>query len=240
MYHQNQWTPERFARMIDNTLLAPDAVRSDFEHLCEESRRYGFKMVAVNSAAIPLCRELLRGSEVAAGAAISFPLGQCLLRTKLHEVSDSLETGAQEIDYVINIGRLKDRDYAYLEQEMRQITDLCHQAGAVSKVIFENCYLTGDEMEAMCKIACEVRPDFIKTSTGFGPGGATVEDVALMKRCVGDRVKIKAAGGIRTLDGAFALVEAGAERLGTSRGAALADELRERLSAKESQHGRGL
>ena len=225
MTQTDAYTPQALARLIDNTHLSPCATTSDLEALCQESRQYNFKMVAVNPASVARCREFLTGSSVHTGAAIAFPLGQTTLHTKLFETSDALEAGAQEIDYVINVGRLKERDTVYLEEEMKGILSLCRQADAICKVIFENCYLTREEKLLMCDIARSVGPDFIKTSTGFGSGGATVEDVALMKQRVGDTVKVKAAGGIRTLDDALVMVRAGAGRLGTSRGAAILDEL---------------
>ena len=234
MIQTTSYTPADLARLIDNTLLSPYATRSDFEALCTESREYGFKMVAVNPASIAFCREYLAGSEVAVGAAIAFPLGQTTLNTKLFETSDALEAGAQEIDYVINIGRLKECDTAYLEREMKGVLALCRQAGVICKAIYENCYLTRDEILLMCDVAHSVGPDFVKTSTGFGTGGATVEDVALMKQHVGESIQVKAAGGIRTLDDAFALIQAGATRLGTSCGAAIVDELRTRIGTSRN------
>lgn len=228
----NSYTPHSFARLIDNTLLSPSATRGSFETLCAESKQYAFKSVAVNPASVAVCHEWLSGSEVGIDAAISFPLGQTTLKAKQFETACALEDGAQEIDYVINIGRLKDRDTAYLEREMKEILALCRQAKAICKVIFENCYLTKDEILLMCDVARSVGPDFVKTSTGFGSGGATVEDVALMKQRVGDEIQVKAAGGIRTLDDAMSFLQAGATRLGTSRGAAIVEELRQRNLAR--------
>lgn len=222
-------TPYELARYFDNTLLAANATAADFEALCKESREYHFKMVAVNQVNIPLCRELLAGSDVLAGSSVGFPLGQTTIKNKVTETAHSIEVGAQEIDYVINVGRLKMGDTKYLEEEMKGIVSVCRDAGIVCKAIFENCYLTKDEIKLMCDIALSVGPDFIKTSTGFGKGGATFEDVALMKQCVGDKIKVKAAGGVRTLDEALKYIELGVERIGTSRGAAIVDELRARL-----------
>ncbi len=216
---------KEFANLFDHTLLRPHAQEHEFEKLCAEAAKYGFKMVAINAAAVPLCKKLLSGTPVHVGAAVSFPLGQCLLKTKLFETADSIDLGADEIDYVINIGKLKAKDYGYIEREMSGVVNLCRSAGVISKVIFENCYLEDSEKEILCKIAVDTGIDFVKTSTGFGAGGATVEDVALMKRCVGDKVKVKAAGGIRTLESAIAMVEAGAERIGASAGVTIVDEL---------------
>ncbi len=171
-----------------------------------------------------ICSELLKGTGVHVGAAIGFPLGQTTIENKVHETKQAIEQGADEIDYVINLGRLKDKDYDYLEREMKEIVSACKEKGILSKVIFENCYLTEDEKKKMCEIALRVKPDFIKTSTGFGTGGATLEDVKLMKSIVKDEVKVKAAGGIRDLETFLAMVEAGAERIGTSAGIEIINE----------------
>ena len=170
------------------------------------------------------CKKKLEGSPVHVGAAIGFPLGQTTLECKIFETKDAIEKGADEIDYVINVAELKNKNYDYIKKEMEEIVKICREAGKTSKVIFENCYLTDDEKRKVAEIAKEVKPDFIKTSTGFGTGGATVEDVKLMKSVVGDEVKVKAAGGIRDLKTALAMIEAGAERLGTSAGVAIVEE----------------
>lgn len=150
------------------------------------------------------------------GAAISFPLGQTTIETKCFETQNAIDNGADEIDYVINVGEVKNGNYAYIEEEMRRITEICRAAGVLVKVIFENCYLEKDEIVKVAQIARRVKPDFIKTSTGFGSGGATPEDVKLMKDTVGDDVKVKAAGGIRDWETCQKMIEAGAERIGTS------------------------
>lgn len=226
MINSLKLTTNEFAKLIDNTLLAATAERAEFERLCAVSAEYKFAMVAVNSANITLCRELLKGTGVRTGSAVSFPLGQCSLKTKLAETANSIEDGAEEIDYVINIGRLKDKDYQYLEKEMKDILGICRQSDVLCKVIFENCYLTSDEIKTMCSIALSVGPDFVKTSTGFGKGGATVEDVRLMKSCVGDKINVKASGGVRSLETALLMYNAGAARIGTSSGTAIIDALR--------------
>ena len=218
------WKPEEMAKMIDQTLLKAYVTEQDFEEFCRESARYGFKMVAINSAPVKRCREYLKGSGVHVGAAISFPLGQ----TKVYETKQAIQEGADEIDYVVNLVELKSGNLDYVRREMESIVSICRQAGVTSKVIFENCYLTEEEKKTLCRVALEVKPDFIKTSTGFGTGGATVEDVRLMKSIVGDEIKVKAAGGIRDLDCALAMIEAGAERIGTSAGVKIVEELKER------------
>ena len=160
-----------------------------------------FMMVAINSTQTKLCKELLKETDIHVGAAISFPLGQTTIETKVFETKDAIVYGVDEIDYVINFIELKEKNYDYIKEEMTQIVDVCRKHNIIYKVIFENCYL---------------KPDFIKTSTGFGTGGATVEDVKLMKSIVKDTVKVKAAGGIRDLDTCLKMIEAGAERIGTS------------------------
>lgn len=217
-------TVEQLANMIDHTNLKAFADDAAFEKLCDEAKKYNFKMVAINPAQTVRCKKKLEGSPVHVGAAIGFPLGQTTLECKIFETKDAIEKGADEIDYVINVAELKNKNYDYIKKEMEEIVKICREAGKTSKVIFENCYLTDDEKRKVAEIAKEVKPDFIKTSTGFGTGGATVEDVKLMKSVVGDEVKVKAAGGIRDLKTALAMIEAGAERLGTSAGIAIVEE----------------
>ena len=224
-----QLIPAKLAQYFDHTQLAAAATRSDFVTLCDESRQYGFKTVAVNPAAITLCRELLSGTGVLVDAAIGFPLGQTTKENKLAETIDAIQKGADEIDYVVNIGMLKDKHYDFIEQEMDAIVRECRKQGRTSKVIFENCYLTDDEKRALCKIALSVRPDFIKTSTGFGTGGATLDDLRLMKDMVGDSIKIKAAGGVRTLDTALAMIELGVERIGSKSSVSILKEFIEKF-----------
>ena len=217
-------TVEQLANMIDHTNLKAFADDAAFEKLCDEAKKYNFKMVAINPAQTVRCKKKLEGSPVHVGAAIGFPWGQTTLECKIFETKDAIEKGADEIDYVINVAELKNKNYDYIKKEMEEIVKICREAGKTSKVIFENCYLTDDEKRKVAEIAKEVKPDFIKTSTGFGTGGATVEDVKLMKSVVGDEVKVKAAGGIRDLKTALAMIEAGAERLGTSAGVAIVEE----------------
>ena len=217
-------TVEQLANMVDHTNLKAFADDAAFTKLCDEARKYNFKMVAINPAQTVRCKEKLKDSLVHVGAAIGFPLGQTTLECKIFETKDAIKKGADEIDYVINVAELKNKNYDYIKKEMEEIVKICKEAGKTSKVIFENCYLTDDEKVKVAEIAKEVKPDFIKTSTGFGTGGATVEDVKLMKSVVGDEVKVKAAGGIRDLKTALAMMEAGAERLGTSAGVAIVEE----------------
>lgn len=206
----------KFSKYFDHTCLKPYATGEDIAKLCKEAKQYDFMMVAINSTQTKLCKELLKGTDIHVGAAISFPLGQTTIETKVFETKDAIANGADEIDYVINITELKEKNYDYIKDEMTKIVDVCRKHNVISKVIFENCYLTDDEKIKLCEIALEIKPDFIKTSTGFGIGGATIEDIKLMKSIVKDKVKVKAAGGIRDLDTCLKMIEAGAERIGTS------------------------
>ncbi|MBO0461774.1 deoxyribose-phosphate aldolase [Enterococcus sp. DIV1298c] len=218
---------KRLANMVDHTLLKADAQKAEFEQLCKEATNYGFKMVAINSYPVAICRDFLEDSEVHVGAAIGFPLGQTTIEMKVFEVEDVIKNGADEIDYVINIGKVKEGDFGYIREEMKAIVNSSRKGNIISKVILENCYLTDQEKIVVCEIAKEVKPDYVKTSTGFGIGGATVEDVKLMKSVVGETVKVKAAGGIRDLDTALQMIEAGAERLGTSAGIKIIEEYKQ-------------
>lgn len=229
MIMRTDLTPAALAAYFDHTQLKASATYADFEKLCEESRQYGFAMVAINPAPVKLCKELLAGTKVHVGAAVGFPLGQNTIAMKRAEAADAIANGADEIDYVINITELKEKHYSYIEQEMAEIVTLCREKDIISKVIFENCYLTEQEKEELCQIALNVHPDFIKTSTGFGTGGATPEDVRLMKRMVGNNIKVKAAGGVRTLDAALTMIDLGVDRIGSSSSVAIVEEFIHRL-----------
>lgn len=217
-------TCKALANMIDHTLLKADAINEQFKKLCDEANSYGFKMIAINSSPVKLCAEYLKDSPVHVGAAIGFPLGQTSIKVKVFETQDAIINGADEIDYVINIGELKNGNLQYIEQEMVEIVDVCRKSNVICKVILENCYLNDEQKISVCKIAKKIRPDFVKTSTGFGTSGATIADIKLMKSIVGNDVKVKAAGGIRSLETAIKMIEAGAERLGTSSGIAIINE----------------
>lgn len=217
-------TVAELAKYFDHTLLKPFATEEEFAVLCGEAREHGFMMVAINSAPVALCKRLLQESGVHVGAAISFPLGQTSIAVKCFETEQAVAEGADEIDYVINLGKVKEGNFAYIEEEMRAIVAICRKAGVCSKVIFETCFLTKEEIAKIAAMAKEVKPDFIKTSTGFGTGGALVEDVALMKSVVGDAVKVKASGGVRDLAACMAMIEAGAERIGSSSSVAILEE----------------
>lgn len=222
-------TPAALAAYFDHTQLRAYAQQKDFEVLCDEAKRYGFAMVAINPAPVALCKHLLDGTNVHVGAAVGFPLGQNTVAAKVFETKDAIANGADEIDYVINVGMLKDRQFDLIQTEMAQIVAACREGKVLSKVIFENCYLTDEEKRSLCAIAREVEPDFIKTSTGFGTGGATAHDVALMREAVGDKVKIKAAGGIRTLETAMQMIDLGVSRIGSTASVAIVEELIHKL-----------
>lgn len=221
-------TPEQLAALIDHTFLKPFGTAADVEKLCAEAARYRFAMVAVNPAETERCALLLRGTGVRTGAAIGFPLGQSTSETKAFEIRDAIDKGAGEIDMVINIRALQSGDRARVRAEIEDLGEVCRARGAISKVILETCYLTDEEKRDVCRMACEAGLDFVKTSTGFGTAGATVADVRLMREAVGARVGVKAAGGVRTLEDALAMVAAGASRIGTSAGVAIVEELRAR------------
>lgn len=224
MFHIQDLTAGTLAGLIDHTQLKAYACDKDFEKLCSEAAAYGFCMVAVNSTQTAFCKQLLAGTKVHVGAAVSFPLGQTTIETKVFETKDSIRNGADEIDYVVNLSQLKNGNWDYVEREMEEIVSVCREQNVISKVIFENCYLEKEEIEHLARIAGKVRPDFIKTSTGFGTGGALAEDVKRMKQIVGDDVKVKAAGGIRDYKTFTEMLSAGAERIGTSSGVKILQE----------------
>jgi deoxyribose-phosphate aldolase len=209
------------AGMIDHTFLKAFGGPEEMERICEEAVRYGFAMVAINPAEVETCAKLLAGTRVGVGAAIGFPLGQNTVETKAFETRDAVDKGATEIDTVINIRALQAGRADVVRREIANMVGVCKPRGVVTKVILETCYLTHDEKVAVCRMARGEGADFVKTSTGFGPAGATVEDVRLMLRAAGPSTRVKAAGGVRDLETALAMLEAGASRIGTSNGVAI-------------------
>ncbi len=207
---------DSIAAMIDHTNLKAYADEEAIKKLCEEAEKYHFASVMVNGCQVKKCREYLKNSSVHVGTVIGFPLGQTTIPCKVFEVRDANLNGADEIDYVLNISEVKNGNFDFIRKEMNEIVFVSREYGVISKVIFENCYLTDQEKIEVAEIAKIVKPDFIKTSTGFGTGGATVEDVKLMKSIVGEEVKVKAAGGICDLDSALSMIQAGASRIGSS------------------------
>ena len=207
------------ARYIDHTNLNPAATAEDIRKLCAEAREYGFASVCVNSSRVPLAASLLEGSTVAVCCVVGFPLGAMSSEAKAFEASQAAACGASEIDMVINVGLLKDGNIKAVEDDIRTVVEAV--PGAAVKVIIETCLLTDDEKIAACRAAEAAGAKFVKTSTGFSTGGATAEDVRLMRNSVSAAVKVKASGGIRDAETARRMIEAGAERLGTSRSIAI-------------------
>lgn len=212
------YTKSQVASMIDHTNLKPFATDADIRKLCREAAENHFASACVNPAQVKHAAELLAGTGVKTCSVIAFPLGQLTIAEKVAEAKLAMADGAEEIDYVLNIGQLKSGNRDYIREEMQAMTDAAHECGRKVKVIFDTCYLEKDEIRAAAAVARDVKPDFIKTSTGFGTGGALAEDVKLMKETAGPDVAVKASGGIRNWESAKAMLEAGASRIGTSNG----------------------
>ena len=203
-------------KYIDHTILKATASNSDVQKLCEEAIEHEFYSVCVNGCYVADAKQLLQGTDVKVAAVVGFPLGAMTTAAKVFEAKEAVENGASEIDMVINVAKLKDGEFEYVENEIRQIKEAI--GDNVLKVIIETCYLTDEEKVKACELSLVAKADFVKTSTGFGTGGATYEDVKLMKSVVGDNAKVKASGGVRDKETAQKDVELGAERLGTSSG----------------------
>jgi deoxyribose-phosphate aldolase len=208
-----------YNRFIDHTDLKPEATKADIEKLCQEAKDNHFASVCINPCYIPLAARLLKGSDTKVCTVIGFPLGATLMAAKISEAKEAIFEGAQELDMVINVGRLKDHDDKYVETEIAELKKVCGHL--TLKVIIECCLLTDEEKVRACKLAKAAGADFVKTSTGFSKGGATVSDVALMRKTVGPDMGVKAAGGIRDKDTMIAMIKAGATRIGTSHGVEL-------------------
>lgn len=220
-------SPERLASYIDHTLLKPEATYDQIAQLCSEARQYRFASVCVNTTHVKRCAELLKDSGIRVCATIGFPLGATLTDAKVFEAQQAIRDGASELDMVINVGALKSRDHDLVQSDIAAVTQACHAEGALLKVIIETALLTEEEKVAACRLAQAAGADFVKTSTGFGPGGATPEDVALMRRVVGPSMGVKAAGGIRTYTDVQKMIAAGATRIGASAGVRIMEEARE-------------
>jgi deoxyribose-phosphate aldolase len=212
------------AKMIDHTLLKPDATQDQIAQLCYEARKHRFAAVCVNPSYVRLCAQLLKGTSVHVCTVVGFPLGATPPEVKAYEALQAIEDGATEVDMVINVGALKSRDYALVERDIATVARATHNGGAVLKVIIEAALLTDEEKVIASQLSRTAGADYVKTSTGFGPGGATVHDVALMRQAVGPELGIKAAGGIRTYDDAKAMIAAGATRIGASAGVRILQE----------------
>lgn len=216
---------EEVARLIDHTLLKPQATPAQVEQLCDEARRYGFASVCINPVYVRLAVKKLKGSGVAVCTVVGFPLGATTTPVKVSEARQAMADGAAEIDMVIHIGALKAGDHRAVQEDIAAVSDACHEGGAVLKVIIEAVLLSDEEKVTACRLAQAAGADFVKTSTGFAGGGATVEDVRLMRQTVGPRMGIKAAGGVRSYADVLAMVEAGATRIGASAGVEIVEQV---------------
>lgn len=214
---------KNLSSMIDHTILKADATSEMVKSLCEEAREYKFAAVCVNPTHIEYCKELLKDSGVKVATVIGFPLGANSSETKAFETTNAIEKGADEVDMVINVGALKDKNYDLVKNDIEAVVKAA-RGKALVKVIIETSLLTDDEKKKVCQLALDAGADFVKTSTGFSTGGATIEDVKLMKSVVGDNMEIKASGGVRDKETAEAMIQAGATRLGTSSGIKIAKE----------------
>ncbi len=213
--------PTDLATYIDHTLLAPNVTPDDIDRLCEEARQYGFAAVCVNPVWVRRAVRNLRASAVRVTSVVGFPLGANSTGIKVMEARQALRDGAREIDMVMNIGHLKQGQYDLVRQDIARVADACKETGAVLKVILEAGLLSDEEKVIACRLAQQAKADYVKTSTGFGPGGATVFDVALMRETVGSRMGVKASGGIHTREEAKEMIAAGATRIGASAGIAI-------------------
>lgn len=204
------------AKMIDHTMLKADATSEIIRRYCLEAKEYGFASVCVNTCHVPFAAEELKDSGVAVCCVVGFPLGAVLTSAKAFEASAAVDAGAEEVDMVMNIGAMKDRNYDLVREDIKAV--VAASQGKTVKVILETCLLTKEEIVKACELSVEAGADFVKTSTGFGTGGAVKEDVALMRETVGNRARVKASGGIRTREEALAMIEAGADRIGAGNG----------------------
>lgn len=221
-YHgQGAEVPMDLAKYIDHTLLAPDATQQDVDVLCEEAREYGFASVCVNPTWVKRAAQNLRGSDVRVASVIGFPFGATLSEIKAMEARRVLRDGAKEIDMVINVGALKSGQHEVVQSDIAKVSDACHETGAINKVIIETSLLTDEEKVMASHLAQLAKADYVKTSTGYSGGGATVGDVLLMRETVGPKMGIKASGGVRSREDAEEMIAAGATRIGASAGIAI-------------------
>lgn len=220
-----QMEKNKLARMIDHTLLKPDACEEGVRKLCQEALEYKFASVCINPGYVQLCADLLKGSEVKVCTVIGFPLGATTSDAKAFETRDAISKGAQEVDMVINVGKLKDKDLDYVKKDIEAVVNEA-KGKALTKVIIETCLLNNEEKVTACKIAKEAGADFVKTSTGFSTGGATFEDIKLMRETVGANMGVKASGGVRSYEDTMKMIEAGATRIGASASIAICEGLK--------------
>lgn len=215
------------AKTIDHTLLKPEATAADIQALCREAKQYGFASVCVNTCYVKLASELLRGSGVKVCCTVGFPLGAMAPKAKAFEAAQAVADGAEEVDMVLWIGALRQGNTAAVQADIEGVVNACHPR-AIVKVILETCLLTDAQIETACRLCVAAGAEYVKTSTGFSTAGATAEHVALMKRAVGGRAKVKAAGGIRTYEDAKRMIDAGADRIGASAGIAIVEAAEQR------------
>ncbi len=213
---ENNLTFEKIAKMIDHAMLKPETTRDEVEKGCVMALKYNIASVCVKGCDISMCASILKASSVKVCGVVGFPHGSSSSRVKLYEAQEALSQGANELDMVLNIARVKQADYSYIVNEIKDVLCLCRGSGVLLKLIFENCLLERDEIISLCKIASHTGVDFVKTSTGFSVCGARTEDVALMRDYTKDTIGIKAAGGIKTLEDVIKFYNAGASRIGTS------------------------
>lgn len=213
---------KELARMIDHTILKANATEAEVRTLCEEALKYNFASVCINPSRVSLASEILKGSEVKVCTVIGFPLGATSINSKALETIEAINDGATEVDMVINIGKLKDKDYDYVKKDIEAVVN-ASKGRALTKVIIETCLLTDEEKVKACQLAKEAGADFVKTSTGFSTGGATPEDIKLMRETVGPELGVKASGGVRSYDDAIAVIKNGANRIGASASIAICE-----------------
>jgi deoxyribose-phosphate aldolase len=224
-------TYEAIARRIDHSLLGPALTTAELEDGCRLATRYGVASVCIKPMGVALAARILKGSGVAVGTTIGFPHGGHTTAVKVFESRQAMADGATELDMVISIGQAKGGEWDAVASDIAAVTQVAHDGGSIVKVIFENCFLNDDQKIRLCRICGEVGADYVKTSTGYGTGGATMDDLRLMRRSAPPHVKLKAAGGIRTLDGMIEAAELGCDRIGASRTAEILDELKSRLGS---------
>lgn len=213
----------QIAKMIDHTILKPEATEKEVLKLCKEAVEYNFASVCINPSMVPVAATALEGTDVEVCTVIGFPLGATTTEVKAFETKDVIEKGATEVDMVINVGKLKERDLEYVKNDIKAVVEAAKDK-ALTKVIIETCLLTDEEKVIACQLSKEAGADFVKTSTGFSTGGATAEDVALMRKTVGPHIGVKASGGVRTHEDMVEMVKAGANRIGTSNGVKLLEK----------------
>ncbi len=224
-------TYDAIAKRIDHSLLGPALTTAELEEGCRLAVRYGVASVCIKPAGVALAAGILKGSGVAVGTTIGFPHGGHTTAVKVFEARQAMADGATELDMVINIGQARGGEWSAVSADIAAVTEAAHASGSIVKVIFENCFLNEEQKVRLCRICGEVKADYVKTSTGYGTGGATVEDLRLMRRSSSPHVKLKAAGGLRTLDAMIEAAEIGCDRIGASRTAEILDELKARLGS---------